>query len=1055
MMRISTTLILALMVCISASWAVQVEKSDEAIALSNDLCSVEVDLAKGSAPIRARAAGSEEPLLQATHMSMYFSENEHWVSETWIRPGAVETADADGGQSVVTDSKNFGGFALRRTVTLIDDSPVVQVRYHLVAEKETRPQLIVPMNIHAGPEADRVATPGGAMDAGDIEVSNFAIELKSKWYAFQSSVTGRGLIVAPIITSDLHTKPYIQHREDDSLGLAWRIHPMKSYTEGEDFSFAYNIALFEGDCAAAAQSVVQAGAGPINELPTPEPESTDGEAGWLPVAYCPEASSAPGVDGHIDEACWTNDGEFDRFQTVKGDAYPKADTTARAVLHGDTLYLAIRCEEPNMSDLQTNAPPGSNQVWTDDAVEVFIDADGDGKEYAHLIVNAAGVQQDNLMAERGVQYQWAAETVRGDDFWNAEISIPLSDLGVERPGAGETWRFNICRSRHPVRELSCWSPTMQGFHRPEYFGCLVFGDPAVLISGVKTGLQSKEDERSLNLRIDPSTAKGQQANVDLAVLREGQQTDQGAYQGAVTADLAEVRVPYAIDTPGPYVLDVDVSASGAPVMQASFAGTVYSQGLASAVYPAEEDGNSLFIAKGTAQHVFFVPANHSDKDYEEFDFVLLLPEGIDVYDGVGGHLDLYYNATLQETSTVERDGHTMTRWVWRSSKSMGKRDIAKTRFYRSWLPVLTVDEDLAPGSYPWYFYIQSGEDREHEHRGDLTILPPLQGRQPEHLTIGMACWTIDPNFRFWEDLLDTYRACGMNLAESHMNRHEERWSEAVRTRDMAPWDAMWWFWWNDEYLQAHPDHAAVTFEGEKDEKRICPEIMAGEDEEAISGLMESIVQNYRAGRIEGSWYDLEGPASFNICFCPRCISRFRDFADIPPDEDLTPAKIRAKYADEWVEMACRQTADVLERMKEYAADHDAEGWKLAVYSAVQNEHTRRSYRVDWPMIVPTIDVATPSFYSMNAGSLPTTFVQGNLEFQSVVRGVRDIPIWNTLTTGYGRGRPFTDDGRIVKMQVLKSVAFGADGTLQWWWGTNDGRHYQGYAQATSILATNE
>ena len=32
------------------------------------------------------------------------------------------------------------------------------------------------------------------------------------------------------------------------------------------------------------------------------------------------------------------------------------------------------------------------------------------------------------------------------------------------------------------------------------------------------------------------------------------------------------------------------------------------------------------------------------------------------------------------------------------------------------------------------------------------------------------------------------------------------------------------------------------------------------------------------------------------------------------------------------------------------------------------------------------------------------------------------------------------------------IAFGADGTIQWWWGPTDGRHYAAYAEATALIA---
>ena len=101
---------------------------------------------------------------------------------------------------------------------------------------------------------------------------------------------------------------------------------------------------------------------------------------------------------------------------------------------------------------------GYDEVWTDDCVELFAQPSPDSKIYAHLIVNAAGVQQDNLPAERPVIYEWTAATSRGADSWSVEVRIPLKDIGVQVPADGEVWRFNVCRSRLPQKEATCWSP---------------------------------------------------------------------------------------------------------------------------------------------------------------------------------------------------------------------------------------------------------------------------------------------------------------------------------------------------------------------------------------------------------------------------------------------------------------------------------------------------------------------------------------------------------------------------------------------------------------------
>ena len=110
----------------------------------------------------------------------------------------------------------------------------------------------------------------------------------------------------------------------------------------------------------------------------------------------------------------------------------------------------------------------------DDCVEVFVDRDGDGEGYAHLIVSVAGIRYDKLM---GVGVRWNPEysvaTVRGTESWTAELEIPFAAFGGP-PQPGETWRMNFCRERQPVKELGAWSVPFGGFHSPRRFGFVQF-----------------------------------------------------------------------------------------------------------------------------------------------------------------------------------------------------------------------------------------------------------------------------------------------------------------------------------------------------------------------------------------------------------------------------------------------------------------------------------------------------------------------------------------------------------------------------------------------------
>jgi hypothetical protein len=1046
------------------AYGVEVLRTETDLTLANAHCGVKLDLGKGCGVLQITTAGQSQSLLRHAGSALYFAAGQQWVAEAWTKPSAVSVLDAEGGKLVQVDVDDFAGLRLRKTVRLTAGSPVIQIAYQLVALRDVNPQFLVPVGIDLSPALDRLISPGGAVPATDLKVDDFALQLEADWYAFASAATGQGLVVVPVSLPGMYRVSWIMHRADGSLGLAVRLHPEKALAAGSELRLAYNLVPFTGKPEEAVALARAAGAGPLSP-PTPLAATL---ASGLRVVHCAKFAAAPVVDGKLEEGCWREPagdepparqaGRLDRFMDLPGQQFAEAQTVARVGYDSEALYLGVRCDEPLMDRVRATAEPGSGRVWTDDCIEVFVDLRGDGKAYAHLIVNAAGVTQDNLPRERGVEYTWRAATYRGPDYWSAEVRVPLRDLGATtEPAAGQAWRLNLCRSRVTKPEASCWSPTLApgNFHVPERFGVLVFGTPAVRIARLHTGLEGQRTTRVFSLVVDNP---GPAVRLDgaLVVAHDGKDLATAAATSPFEPG-AEHDLALTYETPGPGAYRLGLSATvgigGAKetVLEGTFSGTVHSLGLSSALFPPEEDDNRLYVAKKTVQHFFFVPANHGQKPYAKFDFVLTLPEGFEVINASAGGLDGYYQASLQRREPVSVDGERQVRWVWASSKSLPVREIKSVSFWSTWCGAIIPAARVKPGTYRYAFHLEAGEDREQEHTGQLIVLPEPRGRQPKKIVVGMSDWTIDPTPQFWTLLAETHRRCGINLVDAHVVSQGKQWTEPLRRRGMRSWGLLWWFWWNEAYLKAHPDQAAIRANGKPDPQMICPEVMAATDSDAIGGVMRGIVKNVEAGAYEGTWWDLEGPAPAEVCFCARCLAAFRGVAGMAAAEELTPLKIQARYGPQWLDFACGQSARVAARMQAYAR-HAGVPWKLGVYCGTQSESTRQSYRVDWRSLTPHLDMAAPSYYAFGPGDLGTTFVRGNLDFQKLIRGIKPIPVWNTLTTGFTRGEPFQVDGRVTRQQILKSVAYGADGTIQWWWGTNDGRHYQAYAEATTILA---
>jgi hypothetical protein len=190
-------------------------------------------------------------------------------------------------------------------------------------------------------------------------------------------------------------------------------------------------------------------------------------------AEIPRAPLAPIVDGEPDDEMWQAASVVDAFYLLGGKGLPRARTRAQFMYDDTYLYVAITCQEP----VRRKPLIKNGAIWGDDEVEVWIDANGDGKTYRQIIVNGAGAKlemgEDGTI-EIGVR---AAVHVREGHAWSAELAIPFAGLGVT-PKPGATWRLNVARHRPAGNgfptELLVWGPLSRGFKELPQFPTVTF-----------------------------------------------------------------------------------------------------------------------------------------------------------------------------------------------------------------------------------------------------------------------------------------------------------------------------------------------------------------------------------------------------------------------------------------------------------------------------------------------------------------------------------------------------------------------------------------------------
>ncbi|MBN1400206.1 MAG: carbohydrate-binding family 9-like protein [Anaerolineae bacterium] len=213
-----------------------------------------------------------------------------------------------------------------------------------------------------------------------------------------------------------------------------------------------------------------------------------------PVYHCYRAAGPIVIDGRLDEAAWA-DAQAVSLLLADSGAGPRQETIARLLWDDDYLYVSFLCQDRDIWGITTER---DQDIYNQEVVEVFVDADRDDRGYVEIEVSPLNAVLDLFMLNNGTHrkglWDWNSEglltavSVDGDPSrresadrsWTVEMAIPMADFLTAPhvpPEVGDVWHLNLYRidRGEDGDEYSAWSsPGRINYHTPERFGCLVF-----------------------------------------------------------------------------------------------------------------------------------------------------------------------------------------------------------------------------------------------------------------------------------------------------------------------------------------------------------------------------------------------------------------------------------------------------------------------------------------------------------------------------------------------------------------------------------------------------
>lgn len=176
--------------------------------------------------------------------------------------------------------------------------------------------------------------------------------------------------------------------------------------------------------------------------------------------------AAPAMNGKWDCDSWKDIPVASGFIRMQDGKFLQIrQTSFRMGWYGRDLYVAVKCEEPELDSVTHDKNNYRDGWYPDDHLEFFF-----SKSLAHnlkkqFVINSNAARWCNFVTH-GDSNKWSASAFKGKHFWSVVFKIPFDLLDLDDNFTTGKFYFNLARmaNNNPAKDkLSCYAPVKNGF----------------------------------------------------------------------------------------------------------------------------------------------------------------------------------------------------------------------------------------------------------------------------------------------------------------------------------------------------------------------------------------------------------------------------------------------------------------------------------------------------------------------------------------------------------------------------------------------------------------